>query len=177
MAPLKQFDGVLRPDGRLALNIWATHDRQGINGAFADSVERVTGAAPMHTPNSLADMHVVSALLSNAGFMVDSIELVEIECTHSPVEGFVALQLQSVSAGVPAMHGRSDEERAELACLAIAHDMADALARYTVDDRIVTPSTSNGALPRWVAERSDCSDLSMRKPSHPYGETDRCMRC
>ena len=79
--------------------------------------------------------------------MVDSIELVEIECTHSPVEGFVALQLQSVSAGVPAMHGRSDEERAELAA-AIADDMADALARYTVDDRIVTPSTSNIVLSR-----------------------------
>ena len=96
----------------------------------------------MHTPYAMSDMSVVADLLSDAHFAIDSIELVEIECTHSPVEGFVELALESVSAGVPAMHGRSEEERVDLAA-AIADDLADALASYIVGDRIVTLSTSN----------------------------------
>jgi SAM-dependent methyltransferase len=141
-AALAEIRRVLRPGGTFALNIWASHDRQGINGAFADSVASVTGAASMHTPYAMGDMSVISDLLTDAGFAVDSIELVEIECTWSPVDGFVELLLESVSAGVPAMHGRTDEERAALAA-AIADDMSDALAQYTVGDQIVTPSTSN----------------------------------
>ena len=141
-AALGEIRRVLYPGGTFALNIWAAHDRQGTSGVFADSVARVTGAPSMHTPYAMADMDVIADLLTTAGLTVDSIELVEIECTHSPVEGFVELMLESVSAGVPAMHGRSDEERAALAS-AIADDMADALASYTVGDWIVTPSTSN----------------------------------
>ena len=138
---------MLRPGGTFALNIWAAHDQQGINQYFSESVERMTGSASMHTPYAMSDMNEIRALLSSAGVTVDSIELVEIECSHSPVENFVELMLQSVSAGVPAMHGHGDEERAELAS-AIALDMSDALARYTVGNSIVTPSRSNIVLAR-----------------------------
>jgi SAM-dependent methyltransferase len=141
-AALAEIRRVLQFGGVFALNIWASHDQQGINGAFADSVARVTGAASMHTPYAMGDIDVISDMLTDAGFAVDSIELVEIECTWTPVETFVGLLLEGVSAGVPAMHGRSDEERAAIA-VAIEADMSDALAHYTVGDRVVTPSTSN----------------------------------
>ncbi len=141
-AALAEIRRVLRPRGTFALNIWASHDRQGINGAFADSVARVTGAASMHTPYAMGDMGVISELLTKAGFEVDSIERVEIECTYSPVEGFLELMLESVSAGVPAMHGRTDAERAALAA-SIADDMTEAMASYTIRGQIVTPSVSN----------------------------------
>ncbi len=114
-AALAEIRRVLRPGGTFALNIWAAHDQQGINQYFSESVERMTGSASMHTPYAMSDMNEIRALLSSAGVTVDSIELVEIECSHSPVENFVELMLQSVSAGVPAMHGHGDEERAELA--------------------------------------------------------------
>ena len=139
---LAEIHRVLRPGGTFALNIWASHDRQGINGAFADSVERVTGAASMHTPYAMSDHDRIRDLLSGAALTVDSIETVEIELTHTPVSDFVELMLESVSAGVPAMHGRTAVERADLAA-AIAADLRPALDRSTVGDRIVTPSTSN----------------------------------
>lgn len=141
-AALAEIRRVLRPGALFALSIWAPADRQGINHAFAVSVERVTGAASMHSPYGRFDHDQLRTLLTGAGFAVDSIEEVDIELRHTPAQTFVPLLLEGVSAGVPAMHGRGETERAQLA-RSIELDMQEALCAATIGETIVTRSTSN----------------------------------
>ena len=64
-----------------------------------------------------------------------------IQLSYDQPERYAERMLQGTSAGVPTMHGRSDEERAALAN-AVAADMADAVRAATTGDRLITDSTA-----------------------------------
>ena len=141
LAALRECHRVLAPEGTLAIGIWSSLEKQGIQQNYAEAIERVTGSASMHAPYGTATEDSLRDLLGQAGFGEIAIEEVTIELTYDDSSTFVAQMVESTSAGVPTMHGRSDAERAELAA-AIAADMQSAVERNTVRNQVVTHSTS-----------------------------------
>ena len=74
-----------------------------------------------------------------------SVKDVTVELSFDDPSSFVSMLVESRSAGVPTMHGRSDEERMALAD-APSREMAETVARATVDGRLVSQSTGFIAL-------------------------------
>lgn len=141
LGALHECARVLGPGGTLAIGIWSSLEKQGIQQIYAEAIEHLTGSASMHVSYGTVTESSLRALLLNAGFDQISIEEVTIDITYGDPDSFVAGMVEGTSVGVPAMHGRSDSKRAELA-VAVESEMRDALARSTVGSRVVTPSTS-----------------------------------
>ncbi len=144
-AALSECLRVLSPGGVLAVGIWSSLEKQGLQLPYAEAIERVTGSASMHASYGTVTDVTLRELLASAGFGDISIEEVTIELGFDDPSTFVGLMVESTSAGVPTMHGRSDEERKALA-EAVAREMAGAVALSTVDGRLVSVSTAFIAL-------------------------------
>jgi ubiquinone/menaquinone biosynthesis C-methylase UbiE len=140
-AALRECLRVLAPGGRIVVGIWSTLEKQGVQQAYAEAIERVTGTPSMHAPYGTTTPQEMQDLIDGAGFADVSVEEVTIQLSYDQPERYAERMLQGTSAGVPTMHGRSDEERAELA-EAVAADMADAVRAATVGDRLITDSTT-----------------------------------
>lgn len=140
-AALRECARVLTPGGMLAISIWSSLDKQGLQRPYAEAIERVTGSPSMHAPYGKASQESLHALLSGAGFSHVVIEEVRIEVTFDDPDSFVQLMVDGTSAGVPAMHGRSDEERAALRDT-VANEMAASVQAATIGGRLVSQSTT-----------------------------------
>lgn len=140
-AALRECRRVLVPGGVLTVSVWSALEKQGIQRAYAEAIERVTGSPSMHAAYGTTTALELTDLLASAGFEDVSIEEVTIEVSYHDPDSYAQRMVQGTSAGVPAMHGRSDEERAALA-QAVAADMADAVRASTIDGRLVTESTT-----------------------------------
>jgi len=140
-AALRECFRVLIPGGTLAIGIWSDLEKQGIQQNYAEAVERVTGSASMHVPYASVTEDSLSGLLSGAGFGNIVIDEVMIELTFDDPDNFVGLMVESTSAGVPTMHGRSDDERVALAH-DVAREMAEAVRTHTSGGRLQTRSTA-----------------------------------
>lgn len=140
-AALRECLRVLVPGGTLAVGIWSSLEKQGIQQPYAEAIERVTGSASMHASYGTVTEESLHALISGAGFADISIEEVTIDLAYDDADTFVVRMVEGTSAGVPTMHGRSNEERAALAD-AVAREMSAALQSSTVDDQLITQSTA-----------------------------------
>lgn len=140
-AALRECLRVLAPGGRIAVGIWSTVEKQGVQQAYAEAIERVTGTPSMHAPYGTTTAQQMQELVAGAGFGDVTVEEVTIQLAYDQPERYAERMLQGTSAGVPTMHGRSDEERAALA-EAVAADMADAVRAATVGDVLITDSTT-----------------------------------
>lgn len=140
-AALRECLRVLVPGGTLAVGIWSSLEKQGIQQPYSEAIERVTGSASMHASYGTVTGESLHEMISGAGFADVSIEEVTIDLAYDDAGTFVVRMVEGTSAGVPTMHGRSDEERAALAD-AVAREMALALESSTVDDQVVTQSTA-----------------------------------
>jgi ubiquinone/menaquinone biosynthesis C-methylase UbiE len=140
-AALRECLRVLVSGGLLAVAVWSALEKQGIQRPYAEAIERVTGSPSMHAAYGTTTAQQLGDLIAGAGFRDVSVDEVTIDVTYDDPDGYAERMVQGTSAGVPAMHGRSDEERAELA-RAVAADMADAVRASTVDGRLVTESTT-----------------------------------
>jgi ubiquinone/menaquinone biosynthesis C-methylase UbiE len=132
---------VLVPGGLLAVEIWSALEKQGVQKAYAEAIERVTGTPSMHAPYGTTTAQQMHDLIAGAGFVDVSVDEVTIQLSYDNPGSYAERMLQGTSAGVPTMHGRSDEERAELA-KAVTADMAHAVAAATVGNYLVTDSTT-----------------------------------
>jgi hypothetical protein len=132
---------VLVPGGTLAIGIWSSLDKQGIQQDYAEAVERVTGSASMHVSYGTVTEDSLRKLFSGAGFDDIAIDEVTIDLTFDAPDAFVGLMVESTSAGVPTMHGRSDDERAALAD-DVAREMDSAMQASTSEGRLRTHSTA-----------------------------------
>jgi ubiquinone/menaquinone biosynthesis C-methylase UbiE len=140
-AALRECFRVLVPGGTLAVGIWSSLEKQGVQQHYAEAIERVTGSASMHAPYGTVTEASLRKLLDDAGFIAISIEEVTIELTFDDPSTFMSQMVESTSAGVPTMHGRSDEERAALA-EAVARETAEAVRASTSGGRLRTHSTA-----------------------------------
>ncbi len=145
LAALQECFRVLVPGGKLAVGVWSSLEKQGLQKNYAEAIERITGAASMHAPYGAIPEATLRSLLADSGFSDITIEEVTIKVTFDDPDAFVGLMVEGTSAGVPAMHGRSDEERKALSD-AVTREMADAVARSTVDGVLVSSSTAFIAL-------------------------------
>lgn len=139
-AALRECLRVLVPGGTLLVGIWSTLEKQGIQQHYAEAIARVTGTASMHTPYGTVTDASLRDLFAGVGFSDIEIDEVTIDLTFDDPASFAAQMVESTSAGVPAMHGRSDEERAALSA-EITAEITDAVRLATVDGRLVTNST------------------------------------
>ncbi len=139
-AALRECLRVLAPGGTLAVGIWSALEKQGIQQDYAEAVERVTGSASMHTSYGTVSEESLRDLFIEVGFVGVSIEEAAIELDYGDPATFVNLMVEGTSVGVPAMQGRSDQERAALTA-AVADDMRSAIAAATRDGRLRTHST------------------------------------
>lgn len=140
-AALRECARVLTPGGTLAIGIWSSLEKQGIQQDFAEAIERVSGSASMHASYGTVTEDSLREVLVSAGLVERSIEEVTIDLRYGDAGSFVEGMVEGTSVGVPTMHGRTDAERAELAT-AVELDMRGALARSSVGGQIVTPSTA-----------------------------------
>lgn len=140
-AALRECLRVLTPGGLLAVEVWSALEKQGIQRPYTEAIEHVTGSPSMHAAYGTTTAQELGALITGAGFADVSVEEVTIEVSYHDPDSYAERMVQGTSAGVPAMHGRSDEERAALA-QAVAAEMADAIRASTVDGRLVTESTT-----------------------------------
>lgn len=140
-AALHECLRVLVPGGVLMVSIWSALEKQGIQQAYAEAIERVTGSPSMHAAYGTITTQELEDLVAAAGFEDVSIDEVTIQVSYHDPGSYAERMVEGTSAGVPAMHGRTDEERAALA-RAVAADMAEAVRASTVDGRLVTESTT-----------------------------------
>ncbi len=140
-AALKECLRVLVPGGLLAVEIWSTLEKQGVQKAYAEAIERVTGTPSMHAPYGTTTSPQLRDLIADAGFVDVTVDEVTIVLSYDDPGSYGERMLQGTSAGVPSMHGRSDEERAELA-KAVTVEMAEAVRAATVGDYLITDSTT-----------------------------------
>jgi ubiquinone/menaquinone biosynthesis C-methylase UbiE len=140
-AALRECFRVLSPGGVIAIGIWSSLEKQGLQKAYAEAIERVTGSPAMHAPYGRMTREELETLLDEAGFTSTSVEEVTIDGTFDDPDAFVGLMVEGTSAGVPGMHGRSAEERAALAT-EVSALMADAVRASTHDGRLVSHSTA-----------------------------------
>lgn len=145
LAAMRECYRVLAPGGTLAIGIWSSLEKQGIQQDYAEAIERVSGSASMHASYGTVSEASLRDLLISAGFSDVSIEEVTIELSYDDRRSFVELMVEGTSIGVPTMHGRDDDERTRLTG-EVESDMQKALARYSVGNSIVTPSTAFLAL-------------------------------
>jgi ubiquinone/menaquinone biosynthesis C-methylase UbiE len=138
---LRECLRVLAPGGSLLVGIWSTVEKQGIQQHYADAIAKITGTASMNTPYGTVTDESLRDLLASAGFIDIEIEEVTIELIYDDAATFAAQMVESTSAGVPAMQGRSDEERAALSADVTA-EMSDAVRLATVDGQLITHSTT-----------------------------------
>jgi ubiquinone/menaquinone biosynthesis C-methylase UbiE len=138
---LRECFRVLVPGGTLAVGIWSSLERQGIQKAYAEAIERVTGAPSMHAPYGAVTPESLQMLLEEGGFGSISLEEVTIELTFDDPSSFIERMVESTSAGVPTMHSRSEAERRALSAT-VTRETADAVRAATVDGRLVTKSTA-----------------------------------
>jgi ubiquinone/menaquinone biosynthesis C-methylase UbiE len=70
MRGLEEFRRVLRPGGRVALQVWSRPDRVPVYGVLIDALSRQLPAERdvLYLPSSLADVDRFHALLAGAGF-------------------------------------------------------------------------------------------------------------
>lgn len=141
IAALHECLRVLVPGGLLVVSIWSSVEKQGIQQAYAAAIEQVTGVASMNTPYGTVTEVSLHTLLQQGGFTEISIDEITIPVTFDAPNAWVGLMVEGTSAGVPAMRGRSDSERAALSA-AVADEMKDALNAVTVDGQLRTKSTS-----------------------------------
>jgi SAM-dependent methyltransferase len=144
-AALGECFRVLSPGGTIAIGIWSSLEKQGLQKPYAEAIERVTGSPAMHAPYGRITSDELTALLDDAGFADTSVEEVTIDAVFDDPDAFVGLMVEGTSAGVPTMHGRSDEERAALAA-EIAELMAEPVRAATHEGRLVSHSTALLAL-------------------------------
>ena len=138
---LRECFRVLAPGGVIGIGVWSALEKQGLQQPYAEAIERITGSPAMHAPYGRISREALINLVTDAGFEHVSVEEVTIQVTFDEPDAFVGLMVEGTSAGVPAMHGRSDEERAALAA-SVAADMSGAIRTATVDGRLVSRSTS-----------------------------------
>jgi ubiquinone/menaquinone biosynthesis C-methylase UbiE len=138
---LRECLRVLVAGGTLVVGIWSTLEQQGIQQHYAEAIERVTGSASMHAPYGTVTEASLRALLVDAGFSSVAIDEVTIDLAFDEPDAFVGLMVEGTSAGVPTMHGRSDEERAALAD-DVAREMTSAMQASTSEGRLRTHSTA-----------------------------------
>ena len=144
-AALRECFRVLGPGGVIAIGIWSSLEKQGLQRPYAEAIERVTGSPAMHAPYGRITSDELATLLQDAGFADTSVEEVTIDAVFDDPDAFVGLMVEGTSAGVPTMHGRSAEERAALAA-GIAELMAEPVRAATHDGRLVSHSTALLAL-------------------------------
>ena len=78
-AALRECFRVLVPDGMLAIAVWSSLEKQGLQKNYAEAIERVTGSASMHAPYGAIPEATLRNLLAEAGFSDITIEEVTIE--------------------------------------------------------------------------------------------------
>ncbi len=69
---------MLVPGGILAVGIWSSLEKQGIQRPYAEAIERVTGVASMNAPYGTVTEETLRDLLADVGFDRISIEEVTI---------------------------------------------------------------------------------------------------
>jgi ubiquinone/menaquinone biosynthesis C-methylase UbiE len=142
---LRECFRVLVPGGVIAIGVWSALEKQGLQQAYAEAIERVTGSPAMHAPYGKISREGLGTLLTDAGFEDVSIEEITLQVTFDDPDAFVRLMVEGTSAGVPTMQGRSDEERAEVAA-AVEREMAGAVEQSTQNGQLVSQSTAFLAL-------------------------------
>ncbi len=146
-AALRECLRVLAPGGSIAAEVWSSLEKQGIQRAYTEAIARVTGSPSMHAAYGTTTAQQLHDRIASAGFADVSVDEVTIAVSYDDPDCYAERMVQGTSAGVPAMHGRSDDERAALS-RAVAADMADAVRATTVDGRLVTESTTFIAIGR-----------------------------
>lgn len=148
LAALRETRRVLRPGGRLALNVFRPVDRQSLYLALFQAVAQQLGASvdEIAKPFSLGDADELRRLLGEAGF--EHVE-VHAECCMarfpSP-DRFLALTITAAASVVPAF-GTSREARLAL-IETVKQQIDETLDRYVEDDVVSFPTASHIVLAR-----------------------------
>jgi ubiquinone/menaquinone biosynthesis C-methylase UbiE len=128
---LREFDRVLEPGGRIALNVFGPIENNPATHALAEALDRLVrpgASATKRAEHALADTRLLRELVTDAGFEDVTIETLVKTVRFSSADDYVRVQLSATPlAGLVADH--DDEERTRLLTL-LSREVAATLADY-----------------------------------------------
>ncbi len=113
MAAVREMYRVLSDGGMVAVCVWQPLDRHPVYVTLHGAMQRVLNTPAMAAPFSLAEIEL-GRLLTEAGFRKVAIKPVTLTASFSEADRYVELQMEAVSAGIPALQQLDRTERARL---------------------------------------------------------------
>lgn len=142
-AALAEMRRVLRPGGRVALNVFGPLHEQALYAVLFEATARHVGqpVEAVATPCALGDPDAVHDLVVAAGFADVTVQTESVQVEFPDPDRFVTMTVTAAAAVVPEM-GSDPDARAEVIG-AVRHDVEDVLPRYIDGDRVSFAMRSN----------------------------------
>ncbi len=135
---LAEMARVLRAGGRLALSAWRGLDHHPFFATLNEAIVRHIGIPALAAPFSLGDAEELRALLAGAGFRGVAIEARSRTARFPDPDGFIAMEVDVITAAIPSVQHLDARARAELT-EAIAGEMAGPIREVVRDGEIGIP--------------------------------------
>lgn len=146
-AAAREMRRVLKPGGRLALNVWQALDRHPVFEALCTAEAHHLGVplAEVSAPWSYPDGEELRSLLSEAGFQQVEVVPTSLDVHLPSPERFVSLSLFAATAFMPGVDWEDEAVRSTL-IQNVQEDIAPVLERYRSGDALTFPTRWNTAV-------------------------------
>jgi ubiquinone/menaquinone biosynthesis methyltransferase len=137
-AALAEMRRVLRPGGRLALNVFQPIDRHPFYVALDQAIRVRLGASGVGEIFALGDADALRSAIAAAGFRDIAVEPSSMDARFPDPDGFMAGEIEVDTAAIPSMQALDSAARRDLVD-SLRLEMAAPLAAVTRDGAVVMP--------------------------------------
>jgi ubiquinone/menaquinone biosynthesis C-methylase UbiE len=137
-AALAEMRRVLRPGGRLALNVFQPIDRHPFYVALDQAIRARLGASGVGEIFALGDAEALRSAIAAAGFRDIAVERFSMDARFPDPGGFLAGEIEVDTAAIPSMQALDSAARRDLVAV-LRHEMAAPLAAVTRDGAVIMP--------------------------------------